>query len=93
VTDEALLQDGCPRLWIAQLTATVTGGTAESVLATWTMDGKPQRAPLTAGPAGSWSTKVTLLPDRDIPWTAVATLTGGGQVASVTRTLRHDCVG
>jgi RNA polymerase sigma factor (sigma-70 family) len=89
--DDALLRDACPQAWVARLTATVTGGTAEAVLATWTIAGKPQRAPLTAGPGGTWTATVTLPPAADIPWSAVATLVDGVQVGSATRTLRHDC--
>jgi len=90
--DDALVRDACPRVWLAQLTATVTNGTANGVLATWTVDGKPQRAVLTAGPGGTWITTVTLPLATDIPWFAVATLVDGVRVTSATRTLRHDCV-
>jgi hypothetical protein len=87
-----LVQDGCPRVWLAQLTATVTGTTASSVLATWTVYGKPQRAVLTAGPGGTWTATVTLPPGVDIPWYAVATSVTGVQIVSATSTLRHDCL-
>jgi RNA polymerase sigma factor (sigma-70 family) len=90
--DDALLQDGCPRVWVAELTATVTGTRASSVLATWTVRGNPQRAVLAAGPGGTWKATVTLPPGIDIPWSAVATTESGGRLLSGTRTLRHDCV-
>jgi hypothetical protein len=87
-----LAQDGCPRVWVARLTATVTGATASSVLATWSVAGKPQRAAMTAGRGGTWTATATLPPGVDIPWSAVATTVTGVRVMSATRTLRHDCV-
>lgn len=92
VIDDALLQDACPRVWVAQLTATVTNATAESVLATWTVGGKPQRAAMAAGRGGTWTATVTLPVATDIPWSAVATLVDGLRITSGTRTLRHNCV-
>lgn len=92
VISGVLVQDGCPRVWLARLTATVTGTTASSVLATWTVYGKPLRAVLTAGPGGTWTATVTLPPGVDIPWYAVATTATGVQIVSATSTLRHDCL-
>ena len=90
--DDALLRPACPQAWVARLTATVTGGTAEAVLATWTIAGKPQRASMGAGPGGTWTATVTLPAAADIPWSAVATLVDGVRVSSAIRTLRYDCV-
>ncbi len=82
----------CPRVWLAQLTATVTGATADSVLATYTVQGKPQRAVMVAGRGGTWLVTVQVPQGIDIPWQAVATLSPtGGQLVSATRTLRYDC--
>ncbi len=78
------------RVWSARLIATVAGGRAQSVTATWTVGGTPTTVPMTATAAGSWvATAAGLTPGVDIPWSATATI--GTRVISATATLRHNC--
>lgn len=88
----SLAADGCPRSWRARLTATVTGTTAISVLATYgAVREVPQTAAMTSVGRGTWTVLVSLPANQDLTWTATAS-TAAGRIRSASQSLRHDCV-